>query len=362
MESNGDRREPAPLAKADEFFMDVDAPRPGTEIDISSEPVAAELVGEDAGSSDDPPERTLNEDDLRSGPRRRRVRLPVVLFAATCLSCFWVGIHQWLPPPTPSAEAEIGLRRLFLRNGVDGLIYTAAVLGILLSHEMGHFLATVRYRIPASLPIFLPLPIQPIGTLGAVIAMEGSQADRKQLFDIGLAGPLAGLIVALPITILGVQQIDFNQQANGVMAFDTPLLIRFLFQFYDVPGYQPGQMVTTGHLNPFYMAGWVGLLITGLNMMPISQLDGGHVIYALFGKRAHWVARGFMFFAIVFVVFLGGIMWILMLVLVILLGADHPPTRNDNVPLGAFRTGLGYASLVIPFLCFPPGGLKVMGM
>jgi len=362
MESSGERSDPPPPTEAAEQYAEVDAARPGAEIDVASDPIAAELADEGAGASGDPPDRVLIEDDLRSNPRRRRVRLPVMLFVATCLSCFWVGIHQWLPPPTPSAEAEIGLRRLILRNGVDGLIYTAAVLGILLSHEMGHFLATVRYRIPASLPIFLPLPIQPIGTLGAVIAMDGSQADRKQLFDIGLAGPLAGLVVALPITIIGVQQIDFTQQANGVMAFDTPLLIRFMFAFYEVPGYQPGQMITTGHLNPFYMAGWVGLLITGLNMMPISQLDGGHVIYALFGKRAHWVARGFLLFAIIFVVFLGGIMWILMLVLVILIGADHPPTRNDNVPLGVFRTCLGYASLVIPFLCFPPGGLRVLGM
>jgi membrane-associated protease RseP (regulator of RpoE activity) len=106
------------------------------------------------------------------------------------------------------------------------------------------------------------------------------------------------------------------------------------------------------------MAGWVGLLITGLNMWPVSQLDGGHVVYALFGRRAHWIARGFVFAAILFVVLGDAMLWAPMLILVILMGTDHPRTANDNVPLSTGRRILGGISLLIPLLCFPPYGIQ----
>ena len=119
--------------------------------------------------------------------------------------------------------------------------------------------------------------------------------------------------------------------------------------------------VRTGQLNAPFMAGWVGLLITGLNMLPVSQLDGGHVIYSLLGRRAHVAARAFIFFAILFVVFDDNAMiWSPMVILVILLGVDHPPTSNDRVSIGRTRTILGWASLSIPLLCFPPHGLRVV--
>ena len=109
------------------------------------------------------------------------------------------------------------------------------------------------------------------------------------------------------------------------------------------------------------MAGWVGLLITGLNMLPVSQLDGGHVIYTLFGRRAHWIARGFMLAALgLFILFPPARTWLVMWFLVLLIGVDHPPTRDDTVKLGWFRTLLGVASLSIPLLCFPPQVFKVL--
>jgi membrane-associated protease RseP (regulator of RpoE activity) len=126
------------------------------------------------------------------------------------------------------------------------------------------------------------------------------------------------------------------------------------------PGVGAVSEVRTGQLNAYFMAGWVGLLITGLNMLPVSQLDGGHVIYALFGRRAHWIARAFVFLAIAFVVFGDSMIWAPMIVLVVLLGTDHPPTSNDYVSLGNFRIGLGLLSLLIPVLCFPPYGIRVL--
>ncbi len=234
-------------------------------------------------------------------------------------------------------------------NWPQGLTYMAAVIGILATHEMGHFLQTLRYHVPASLPYFIPIPSM-MGTMGAVIGMEGSRADRKQLFDIGISGPWAGLIVSLPIIWFGVKHATV-MPASAPMQLGDPLIFKLLAHFLkpDLPA-----SAVLSKNNPLLMAGWVGMLITGLNMLPISQLDGGHVIYGLFGRRAHLVARGFLIVAIAFVVIAEQYNWTIMLVLVILLGVDHPPTRDDNVKLGWPRTVLGLVSLAIPVLCFTP--------
>jgi membrane-associated protease RseP (regulator of RpoE activity) len=249
-----------------------------------------------------------------------------------------------------------------IRNWDQGLIYMACALGILFAHEMGHFLATVRYRIPASLPFFIPLPFTPLGTLGAVIGMDGRRANRRQLFDIGIAGPLAGLVIAVPVLCLGVATMDLGKPAGGLYAIDTPLLARWLFAVMHPDHYHAALTLTSAQLNPLYMAGWVGMLVTGLNMMPISQLDGGHVLYTLFGRRAHVLARLLVFTLIAYIVFWEASIWAPMLIIVILLGIDHPPTANDAVPLGWFRRALGFASLSIPLLCLPPQGLWLLGM
>ena len=245
------------------------------------------------------------------------------------------------------------VRRTLVSHWDDGLIYMFCVLAILFTHEMGHFLVTLRYRIPASLPYFLPLPISPIGTLGAVIGMDGRRADRKQMFDIGLAGPLAGLVVAIPIMWIGIMQLDLTQSDDGDFYVDLPILTKAALSVVNPPGYSPDVKVSNTQLNAYFMAGWVGLLITGLNMLPVSQLDGGHVIYALFRKRSRWIGRGFMLVALIFVVWVNAGL-VLMFALVLLIGVDHPPTRDDNVALGWFRLLLGCASLFIPILCFAP--------
>ncbi|MGD9720589.1 MAG: site-2 protease family protein [Pirellulales bacterium] len=290
--------------------------------------------------------RALGRSDLES-PRRRRIVLPVFLFLATCVSTFYAGALNW----NPTAYLAVNQTdRMLAENWPQGLKYMAAVIGILLTHEMGHFLQTVRYRVPASLPYFIPVPFILTGTMGAVIGMEGSRADRKQLFDIGLSGPIAGLIVALPIIWFGIQTATVVP-AGGDAILGDPLIFQILRE-----NLRP-ELGVEGVLdknNPWLMAGWVGMLITGLNMLPISQLDGGHVIYGLFGRRAHLVARTFLVAAILFVVLGAHYNWTVMLVLVILLGVDHPPTRDDNVRLGPLRTVIGLVSLAIPVLCFTP--------
>lgn len=287
---------------------------------------------------------------------RRRWKLPLVLFGLTCISTFLAGMSRWHPSVlmlTAFVEGMMPIRRACLANWSDGLLYTGAVLSILLAHEMGHFIATLVHRIPASYPFFLPFPISPLGTLGAVIGMDGSRANRREIFDIGLAGPIAGLVVAVPLFVIGLRQVDLTQYQYGAYQLDLPLAARWLMQALGTPGYEPGIMVWQAQLNPLFMAGWVGFFVTGLNMLPVSQLDGGHVIYTLFGRTAHWVARIFMVTAIVYMLISWNLGLSVMIGLILFIGVDHPPTRDDAVPLGWFRVTLGLLSLAIPLLCFP---------
>jgi membrane-associated protease RseP (regulator of RpoE activity) len=301
----------------------------------------------------------LRASDLRSSPLpipRRRIGLPLILFIATCLSTFWVGAASWRPQV--SAEE---VWPTVVANWRQGLTYMGAVLAILLTHEMGHFLQTVRYHIPASYPLCIPVPFSLIGTMGAVISMDGMRANRKQIFDIGIAGPLAGLAVAIPILYLGVKQLDLSKApAPHDIQLYNPVIVRWMIEWMHPNWVDQARWVSVSQLNPYFMAGWVGMLITGLNMLPVSQLDGGHTVYALFGRDAYKIARAFIIVAIVYVVLNleQAAIWTPMLILVILLGIHHPPTADDSVELNDFRWVLGVASMAIPVLCFPLQALK----
>jgi membrane-associated protease RseP (regulator of RpoE activity) len=242
----------------------------------------------------------------------------------------------------------------------QGLLYMGVVMGLLLAHELGHFVMALRHRIPASLPYFVPFPIIPFGTLGAVIGMEGSRANRREMFALGLAGPLAGLAVTLPVLWLGIMHLPDSPIAGQSFCFHNPLILKYMIVWFR-PTYPTPDVFYLNQFNPFLMAGWVGILLTGLNMLPVSQLDGGHVAYALLGKRAHWVARALIVGAILFILATESYFWVLLLVLIILLGTDHPPTADDSCRLGWLRRLLGWASLLIPLLCFPPGGITPFG-
>jgi membrane-associated protease RseP (regulator of RpoE activity) len=308
-----------------------------------------------------------------------RFRLPLILFLLTCVSTLYCGIRHWIPwkgfdegidgyvlqPSHYDRMFFLGvqIRRELLTNLDDGLIYMLALLGILLAHEFGHFIATRIYRVPATWPLFVPMPFSPIGTMGAVILMDNRKADRRMMFDIGLAGPLAGLVVAIPVMLLGMMQVRLDIPARGAQ-LDMPIAVRAVLPLVH-SGYH-GEHIALNQISPLFMAGWVGLLITGLNMMPVGQLDGGHVTYALFGSKARIIARVFMAaaFAIMgvsFSLYVSGVgdygqyyVWLPMALLVMLIGIDHPPTADDSVPLGWGRTVLGFASLAIPFLTFAP--------
>ena len=297
-------------------------------------------------------------------PKRRKV-IPAILFVLTCFSTFWVGASLWsLDAITPIWDAFqtgslLQCRQRIVAHWDSGLIYMGGVMLILFLHEMGHFVGTIIYRVPASFPFFLPFPANPIGTMGAVIGMQGAYADRKEIFDIGIAGPLAGLVAAVPIAYFGVKQLDLTTTGYGGFGFHLPLLLDWFATATNVPGYESGDVVWMNQLNPLFVAGWVGMLITGLNMVPIGQLDGGHITYTMFGKAAHWIAQATIVLAIAYMVYHQSVFFVLMIILLLIMGPNHPPTRDDTVPLGPFRYVLGLASLSIPFLCFPPQIFKI---
>ncbi len=293
----------------------------------------------------------------------RKIRLPAILFLLTCGSTFIAGAARWMPDVAimqmGTSELVNPMGSLYWRrsayiNFYEALTYMGCVLAILLAHEMGHYVATLIHRVRATLPYFIPFPVSPMGTMGAVIGMEAHKADRRQMFDIGLAGPLAGLIVAIPILAIGISQLDFSQPVDGTRVFDLPLAVRYWVNWAHPNQLKDGGVAVT-QVNGFFMAAWVGLLVTGLNMMPVSQLDGGHVTYALFGRFAHWLARGFMVFVFAYFAYTQDFNLLLMAILVLALGTDHPPTSDDNRPLGPVRFALGLASLLIPLLTFAPG-------
>ena len=284
--------------------------------------------------------------EVRAVRPRRRWRLPVLLFVATCLSTLLVGMqiggdgHGWFT------------------TFVSGLRYSVPVMTILLCHEMGHFLQARRYGVYASLPFFLPVPIEPIGTLGAVIAMEPRVGHRRALFDIGITGPLAGLLPTLLFCIGQLSKpIPIPENPSGWF-IDIPILFRAL-ETWQVGPLPAG---LTLNYDPMAFAGWVGLLITSLNLIPIGQLDGGHVLYALLRQKAHKVATLLLFSALFLVIWKWEYLknWTLMLILLLIMGPIHPPTANDEEPLGIGRIILGWLTLAFIFVGFTPMPLRFL--
>jgi membrane-associated protease RseP (regulator of RpoE activity) len=234
----------------------------------------------------------------------------------------------------------------------DGAIYFVAVMTILFAHEMGHYLQARRYRVPARGPFFIPFPfISPFGTMGAVILQEPGVADRKSLFDIAISGPLAGLVFAIPITLIGLSQahVDVINPAAG-MQYGDPLLLKWLARLYFGPIPADHDVI----LNPWLFAGWVGIFITALNLMPIGQLDGGHILYTLIGRRAHSVSMLLLAVAVGYMLWRNQFAYGLMVVLLFVSGPRHPPTANDYVPLGTGRVILGWLTLAFIIVGFTP--------
>ena len=238
---------------------------------------------------------------------------------------------------------------------MGGFVYSAAVMSILLFHEMGHYLQARRYHVPASLPYFLPMPISPLGTMGAVIVQAAGFANRKALFDIAISGPLAGLVLALPITYWGLTYSSYAvPESPDSLIFGDPLIVQWMAEW--ILGPQPAGTEIMSH--PLMFAGWVGIFITALNLIPIGQLDGGHILYTLLGRKAHWVAIGLVLGAGGLMAWHNNYQYGVMLLLVFLMGIKHPPTANDHMELGWPRIILGWMTLLFIIVGFTPEVVK----
>lgn len=299
----------------------------------------------------------------RNEPLTYSYRVPLILLLLSCVSIFLTGCCRWVPLQV-LVECIAGgfdftpLRRAILSEWPTGLMFMVSLLAILLAHEFGHFVMTVVYRVRATLPLVIPFPFSPLGTLGAVIAMEPGKANRPQIFDIGIAGPLAGLAIALPVLWAGIQQIDLSQPPAGQLAIKPPLLMEWWLAWQHPTAWRDAHgEIWMSQCNPLLFSGWMGLFFTGLNMFPVGQLDGGHITYTLLGRGAHWLARGLMVGAFAYMTYTGNTLLLLMALLIMLMGTDHPPTADDSVPLGLWRTILGWASLIIPVVCLRPDAI-----
>lgn len=234
---------------------------------------------------------------------------------------------------------------------VGGIYYSLSVISILLAHEMGHYFMSRKYGIPSTLPYFIPFPFSPFGTFGAIIKMKGVILNKKALFDIGIAGPLCGFIVAIPFSIIGIKlsKIQIIEESAHYIRLGDPLLFKIL------TGYLIGKIPPNFDiiLHPFGYAGWVGLFVTSLNLLPLGQLDGGHIAYAIFGEKTKFIYGGsliFLFFLSIF--YNPG--WIGLLILLLIFGLKHPKPFDTESPLDGKRGILALMMLGIFLLSFIP--------
>jgi membrane-associated protease RseP (regulator of RpoE activity) len=318
-----------------------------------------------------------------------RLWINVILFVLTILSMMLTGAE--IPPSAIPADGSYpwayAIQHIF-----TGWPFALAMLAILFTHEMGHYIACRIYKVPATLPYFLPAPlISPFGTLGAFIMMRGIPKNKRILFDVGVAGPLAGLVVAIPVLFLGLYLSplghigELGGAAHGTLEGNS---LFYLFAKYLVFGRLLPEPVSmnglsdglywvryflTGHpiplggldvqLGPVAWAGWGGLLVTMLNLVPVGTLDGGHVAYGLFGEKARQIfpiAIGVLIALIVLPVLLTfslsafNLSWLLWVFILFWLGNVRTTPLDDITQLDPKRRALGLFVLLIFFLIFTP--------
>jgi len=290
---------------------------------------------------------------------KKRPWLNILLFVLTIGSAFFVGI-SWSLSFTYGEGAgshfpfDLGGMLSSPRILLLSALYAAVLIIILLGHELGHYLACRRYRIDATLPYFIPAPTL-IGTLGAFIKIKSPITRKQQLFDIGVAGPLAGFALSLPALIAGLalSRMVPSMPREEAMVFGEPIILKIIgaLLFKDAP---PGSDIL---LHPVAFAGWVGILVTAYNLFPMGQLDGGHIVFAMIGRKAGVIGKVLLgVFAVMGVFFWVG--WFVWALLILLLGLKHPRVLDEEVPLSRGRKAIGLLIIVIFVLSFIPDPVK----
>jgi membrane-associated protease RseP (regulator of RpoE activity) len=294
---------------------------------------------------------TLARDDKNEGqavlvamrgvtkPRPSRAWINVVLFFVTVFTTLLAGSYY-----------EGG-------SLLSGAPFAFTLLAILGTHEFGHYFIARYHKAAVTLPYFIPFPaisgMLSLGTMGAVIQLRSPIQDRKQLFDIGVAGPLAGLVVAIPLLIYGLSQSPVQPPPNDAVYMQEGNSVLYVGLKYLVHGRILPSDGLDVSINSMAYAAWIGLFVTCLNLLPLGQLDGGHVAYALFGRRAWQLAR-LAAGALLILGFLGWPGWFIWVALPFIFGLRHPPPLNDHTPLDGRRKVLGLFMIVLFFIVFTP--------
>ena len=283
----------------------------------------------------------------------------VLLFLLTIGTTTLAGGSHFL-----SFDSDLGARDItvdvteFLLNG---LWYSVTILAILGCHELGHYFACRYYDVDASLPFFIPAPLPLTGTLGAFIRIREPIPTKRMLFDIGIAGPIAGFVVAVPALFLGLAMsrlVPLPDDFVG-LSLGEPLLFQWVAQL--LWGAAPENYSLS--LHPMAFAAWFGLLATALNLFPIGQLDGGHISYAVLGRKSSHVTVGMVIVAVLLTLFVSTswLVWtVLMIGMLLMFGRHHPRTYDDHEPLDRARVILAVFALIMFVVCFTPAPIEPM--
>lgn len=290
----------------------------------------------------------------RNPPAKRTPRLHLFLFGATLVTTTLAGSFDAGVNPFSGPFAFVA-----------GLPFSLTLLLILLCHEFGHYFLARYHGISTSLPYFIPGPPILVGTFGAFIRMNGMPRTRRALFDVGAAGPWAGMVIAIPAVMIGLSLSEIHplpdegplpdELSEGIL-FGNSILFEGLSRL--VLGVDPDSVTVI--LHPMALAGWFGLFVTFLNLLPVGQLDGGHVVYALFGRGHRTISR--VVFAVVLVLGVfgweGWLLWAFLLAFVV--KVDHPDTIDSQTPLDPARRRAAWATIAMFFLTFMPVPLDMV--
>lgn len=273
-----------------------------------------------------------------------RLLIHILLFIITFLSTLFAGAIQ--------TGVNIIENPGMIHKGFP---FALTLMAILLAHELSHYFASKRHRVKATLPYFIPAPTI-IGTFGAFIKMKSPIYTKKALLDIGISGPLAGFIISLIVSIIGLSysRIVSLQEVKGGVTLGDSLLFSILSNI--ILDYRPG--IQDVLLHPVAFAGWIGLFVTSINLLPVGQLDGGHIAYALFGEKHEYFSKLFVLLMLLFGLFLWA-GWAVWAVLLLILGLRHPPILYNQIPLDGKRRFMGWLSFVILVFTFIPVPFKI---
>ncbi|MCS7245660.1 MAG: site-2 protease family protein [candidate division WOR-3 bacterium] len=275
-------------------------------------------------------------------PQKQNYLLHLILFILTIISTLIAGAIQAGANP-------------FSGDIIKGIPFSISIMSILLFHEMGHFILSKKYKVDATLPYFIPFPNPLIGTMGAVIKIRSAIPNRKALLHIGAAGPWFGLIVTIAVLVVGLKLskvVDASAAKEGIMLGES---ILFKTISYLVLGNTEDKTII---LHPIAFAGWLGLFVTNLNLIPIGQLDGGHIAYALFGKNQKYISFLFLIVLLFFGIFYWS-GWFIWAILALILGINHPKPLNDYTKLNPKDKLYATLSIFLFILTFTPTPLKI---